>query len=256
VTKKLAGNTTGFSTVNGCFVTENEPAAETKTISPPDALFNGMTVNAFKLGTVLSLGWFWIRTNGCSVLYRGKSLDGIDFANILAVTETDDFETSPAAHISHNNDTTYFYIVRRFNGCGQQEYTLAATAKVSIDSNGELAEPGPNKVFDSVSGFGGNKIRLVWYYCPIRQESTPVRFNIYYDNRSGQIDYQNPLARIDYKGRKFYSFQSDILEAGNYLFAIKAEDADGIENLSSAQLKIQLNPKAPCSIGILRAEAV
>ena len=39
------------------------------------ALFGGMTADAFKLGTVLSLGWFWLRTAGCHIIYRGQ--DGV-----------------------------------------------------------------------------------------------------------------------------------------------------------------------------------
>jgi hypothetical protein len=83
-----------------------------------------------------------------------------------------------------------------------------------------------------------------------------VSFNVYYDDRTGQIDYQNPLATIGYKGRKFYSFKSSALEAGGHLFAIRAEDAGGIENISLAQLKIQLDSLNPDAIDILRAEAV
>jgi len=40
-----------------------------------EALFNGMTANAFKLGTTLSLGWFWLRIAGCSALYGIKKRD-------------------------------------------------------------------------------------------------------------------------------------------------------------------------------------
>jgi hypothetical protein len=216
-----------------------------------------MSSHAFKLGTVLSLGWFWVRSNGCSVLYRGYSIEEIDFANILAVSEPDDCEISPPGYIAHSSGATYFYIVRRFNGCGYQENTLAAAVKVSIVSNGELAEPKPNKVFDSIIGpVDSNKIYLIWFYCPIKQESSPVSFNVYYDSRTGQIDYQNPLATISYKGRKFHSFQSSTLEAGEYLFAIRAVDAAGLENSTLARLKIQLEPATIDAINILRAEAV
>jgi hypothetical protein len=84
----------------------------------------------------------------------------------------------------------------------------------------------------------------------------PVGFNVYYDNRTEQIDYQNPLATIDYEGRKFYSFQSNTLEAGEYLFAIRAVDAAGLENSTLAKLKIQLEPATINAINILKAEAV
>jgi len=222
-----------------------------------EALFNGMTANAFKLGTTLSLGWFWVRVAGCSVLYRGSSMREIDFVNILAVSEQDAREISPPSYISHNSGSTYFYVVRRFNNCGYQECTLAASVKVSIESTGELAKPQPNKVFDSVAELvDGNKIKLVWYYCPLEQKSQPMCFNVYYDGRTGQIDYENPLVIISYKGRKFYSYQSGALEAGRYLFAIRTEDASGKENSSLARLRIQFDPTNPDAIDILSAEGV
>ncbi|MFB0555963.1 MAG: LamG domain-containing protein [Phycisphaerae bacterium] len=222
-----------------------------------EALFNGMTANAFKLGTTLSLGWFWVRVAGCSVLYRGSSMEEIDFVNILAVAEQDACEISPPNYISHNSGSTYFYVVRRFNNCGYQECTLAASVKVSIESTGELAKGQPNKVFDSRAELvDGDKIKLVWYYCPLEQKSQPMCFNVYYDGRSGQINYENPLAIIGYKGRKFYSYQCGALEAGRYLFSIRTEDTSGIENSSLAQLRIQFDPTNPEAIDILSAEGV
>ncbi len=222
-----------------------------------EALFNGMTANAFKLGTTLSLGWFWVRVAGCSVLYRGSSMGEIDFVNILAVSEQEALEISPPSYISHNSGSTYFYVVRRFNNCGYQECTLAASVKVSIESNGELAELQPNKVFDSEAELvDGNKIQLVWYYCPLEQKSQPTCFNVYYDGRTGQIDYENPLAIIGYKRRKFYSYQCGAIEAGRYLFAIRTENASGKENSSLARLRIQFDPTNPAAIDILSVEGV
>ena len=222
-----------------------------------ESLFNGMTANAFKLGTSLSLGWFWVRVASCSVLYRGSSIGEIDFANILAVAEQDACEISPPNYISHNSGSTYFYVVRRFNNCGYQECTLAASVKVSIESTGELAKGQPNKVLDSGAEFvDGNKIKLVWYYCPLEQKSQPMCFNVYYDGRTGQINYENPLAMIGYKGRKFYTCQCGALEAGRYLFAIRTENVSGIENSSLARLRIQFVPTNPDAIDILSAEGV
>ena len=254
--RKVGGNVASISDVEA-LLNSIRGRLETERNWLREALFNGMTANAFKLGTTLSLGWFWVRIAGCSVLYRGSGMEEIDFVNILAVAEQDACETSPPSYIPHNNGSTYFYVVRRFNNCGYQECTLAASVKVSIESNGELAEPQPNKVFDSGAELvDGNKIQLVWFYCPLAQKSQPVCFNVYYDNRTGQINYQNPLATIGYKGRKFYSHQTSALEAGKYLFAIRPEDASDIENSSLAQLRIQLDTADPEAVDILRAEAV
>ncbi len=251
------GSIAGFTSVDGLLdiTVQEQPDIEMSRLR--EALFNGMTANAFKLGTVLSLGWFWARIAGCSALYRGYNMEEIDFANILTVAEQDDCEISPPGYISHSSGSTYFYVIRRFNSCGYQERTLAAAIKFSIESNGEPAEPKPNKVFDSIFELkDGNKIRLIWFYCPLEQKSKPVCFNVYHDNRTGQIDYQNPVAKIVYKGRKFYSFQSGALEAGNYLYAIRSEDTGGLENNSLAQIKIQLSPTNLNAIDIVRAAAV
>jgi len=258
----LTASTGGFTAVDGSLGIMGESPPEMERSWLTEALFNGMTANAFKLGTSLSLGWFWVRVTDCSVLYRGAGMGEIDFANILAVSEQDAHEISPPSYISHNSSSTYFYVVRRFNNCGYQEHTLTAAVKVSIKPNGELAEPQPNSISSvRVGQVDSNKIRLVWYYCLLEQGSRPIKFNVYYDDRTGQIDFlQTPLATIDYKGRRFYSFQSSALEAdedgGGYLFAIRAEDDDGIENISLARLKIQLDTLNPDAIDILRAEAV
>jgi len=221
-----------------------------------EALFSGMTANAFKLGTVLTLGWFWPRVTGCSVLYRGSSMEAIDFANILTVAEAEAHEISPPSYIQHNNNSTYFYVIRRVNNCGEQEYTLAAAVKVTIDTDGELAQPQPNSIFEvRAKQVAGSKIQLAWFYCPIDQKSKPVCFKIYYDAGTGQIDYENSITVIHYIGRTFYNYQSDTLDTDRYLFAIKAEDSAGTENASLARISIQLNTTSPDAINILSAEA-
>lgn len=221
-----------------------------------EALFAGMSANAYKLGTVLTCGWFWARLGGCSVLYRGDSMEAIDFANILTAAEADACEISPPGYVQHNSSSTYSYVVRRANNCGDEEHTLSAAVKVAIDAEGNLAAPAPNNIFAvKAEQANGNKIRLIWYYCPIEQQSPPACFNVYYDEGTGQIDYEDPVATIRYAGRRFYSYQSDSLDAGEHLFCIKAEDAAGTESSSSAPERVQLDTTAPDAIDIIGAEA-
>ena len=222
-----------------------------------DSLFAGMTANAFKLGTVLSLGWFWPRITGCQILYRGDSMETINFANILAVVNLDAGEVCAPSYVQHNSNSIYFYVIRRVNECGQEEHTLSAAVKVAIDADGNLSQSQPNSIFEAkAKQIDGDKIELLWYYCPLEQKSSPVHFNIYYDNSSGQIDYENPVAVIEYAGRAFYRYQSNSLEDGTYLFAVRVEDSAGIENRCLARLKIQLDTTNPDAIDILKAEAV
>jgi len=222
-----------------------------------DALFVGMTANAFKLGTVLTLGWFWPRIGGCSLLYRGASMETIDFDNILAVGALDAEQIWTPEYLSHANSTTYFYVIRRANNCGDQEHTLSAAVKVSLSANGELVPPRPNSIFGArTRQLDGSKIQIVWFYCPVEQKSEPTCFKVYYDGGTGQIDYETCFAVIRYAGRRFYSYQIGILEAGRYLFAIRTEDSAGTKDSSLAQLRIQLDTTSPDAIDILSIETV
>ena len=184
-------------------------------------------------------------------------MEQIDFEAVLAVAERDACEISPPDYLPHNSNSTYYYVVRRYNNCGYQEHTLAAAAKVSLDAEGEIDKLQPNKIFAiRAEQVDAGKVRLTWFYCPLEQGSQPACFNIYYDNRTGQIDYENALAEISCKDRKFYSYESDPLESGRYLFAIKAEDATGIEHNSSAHLSIEIDDTGPDAVTILQVETV
>jgi len=222
-----------------------------------DALFNGMTANAFKLGTTLSLGWFWTRVAGCSVLYRDSCMNRIDFTKILTVGNQDADVISPPDYLAHDNGATYVYVIRRFNHCGDAEQTIKAAAKVSIGDDGELAPPFPNKIFASIiSKADGNKIGLTWFYNSREQQSPPTCFNVYSDGTTGQIDYESALATIEYKGQRFYSYSSGVLQPGRYLFAVKTENAEGLQHDSTAHLAIEFNGTVPDAIDILTVETV
>jgi hypothetical protein len=220
-------------------------------------LFAGMTANAFKLGTVLSSGWFWTRISGCSVLYRGHSIETVDFGNVLTVAEADAEKISPPGYVEHNSNSAYFYVVRRVNNSGALEHTLSAAVKVSIDADGNLAEPQPNNIRAvRAKQLASNKIELIWYYCPLEQQSLPVFFNIYYDGGMGQIDYESPVSTVSYMGRRFCSYMSSPLTAGENLFCIRAENAAGRESGSSVRIEIQLNTESPDAISIVNAIAI
>lgn len=222
-----------------------------------DSLYEGDSANGIKLGMGLTNGDFWARPAGCQMLYRGNSMETIDFDNILAVDEVDASQISPPDYVTHEASTTYFYVVHRVNNCGNEEQSLAAAVKVVIDANGDLAAAEPNDIFLVKAGqVEGSKVKLIWFYNPLEQESKPVCFKIYYDSGTGQVDYQNAIATITYAGRKFYSYQTNTLQAGRYLFTIRAKDASGIEDSSLAKLVIQITISSPKPIDILSAKAI
>ncbi len=195
-----------------------------------DALFGGMTSNAFKLGTVLTLGWFWVRRDGCAILYRGSSFWTVDFEDILLVTGPEPIEITVPSYIPHEGGQTYYYAVRRANGFGCLEHGLQGVVKAVIDAEGRLLKPRPNSVFAlKAEQQTDSSIRLSWYYCPLAQESEPVRFNIYGDNGTGEVDYENAIAVTEYEGKGFYSCEVTVADDGRYSFAVRAEDKAGTE---------------------------
>jgi len=221
------------------------------------ALFTGMTANAFKLGTVLTLGWFWPRVGGGCLLYRGMSLDEIDFGNVLGVADLDSKEISPPSYLQHEADSKWFYVARRVNSCGCLEHTLSAAVKVSIDTGGDLAKPRPNGILGvRAAQFDDDRIRLVWFYSSLDQESPPARFRIYFDYGIGQIEYEDSIANVGYAGQRYYCFETESLNVGDYLFCVRAEDAADTEGSSSAQMRVQFDNVSPCEIDVVSVETI
>ena len=72
----------------------------------------------------------------------------------------------------------------------------------------------------------------------------------------GQIDFENPIGTIPYEGQKFYGYKSDALQAGRYLFAVRAEDLAGNENVSTDCLAIEISGSTPDAITILKMQTV
>ena len=222
-----------------------------------DSLFNGFTSNGWKLGLVLSQGWFWYRIAGVTVLYRGQSMEQIDFANILTVMAKEAGQISPPVYVKHESGSTYFYVVRRVNNCGHEEQTLSAAVKVSLGDDGELKPLRSNSIFElAARQTKGGKVMLLWFYCPLDQKSVPECFNIYTDNGTGEIDYGNAIGTIDYAGLRFYDYCNVELAAGEYLFAVRAKDAEGVEDESSARICLGVDTAGPRGIEILSAKAI
>jgi hypothetical protein len=222
-----------------------------------EALFAGQTANGFKLGTALSRGWFWERVRGCRIVYRGPSMDAVDFDGVLVVAEADAAEIALPDYVSHEPGQVYFYVVRCANGCGQIEQTLQAAVQAAIDGSGEIQKAGPNGVFGLACGRGRDgQIEINWGYCPIGQASAPQQMKVYSDSGTGEIDYQQPTATVPYKGRKFYKCRFEPAAEGRFLFAVRAVDAQANEHGDTRKIGIEVKNKEVETIEILDARIV
>jgi len=220
-----------------------------------EALHGGQTANGFKLGTATGRGWFWARIGGCRLVYRGPSMETIDFDNILMVTGLFASEITIPGYLSHEPGQTYFYVVRCVNQCGRIEQTLRAAVKVSIDDEGGLRDSRPNGVLgpDGKQRQDG-KIEVTWGYNPIEQASEPKEMRIYSDGGTGEIDFQEPAAIVPYKGRRFYRYEVESQE-GRYLFAVRAVDAKNNEHGSTRKVSVEVCNEDVEAIEIIGAES-
>lgn len=221
-----------------------------------EALFGGMTSNALKLGTTLTGGWFWTRRAGCWAVYRGPNFRQIDLSSVLCVAQADAQDIVLPAHLPHEPDSEYCYLVRRFNGCGQQERTTEAVALVRIDSDGCLAGPVCSGVYGlEARCLLGGKVQLGWFYSPLDQEVAPEVFNVYSDAGTGQLDLENALAVIPCTGRGFYRYLSAALPDGSYRFAVRAGSSGGGLAMSLSCVGVQVRTSGPDGVTFLSAEA-
>jgi len=217
-----------------------------------EALFNGMTPAAFRLGTVLTQGWFWMRRSGCSAVYRGPTIDQVDDTSPVAVANID-AETIPLpAYLAHDPGSRCCYVVQRFNGCGYRERTLTAAVVVRTGLDGQLAEPVPNDVFElKATTFAGNRLHLSWFYCPLDQAVPPRQFSVYWDSGTGQVDLDTPLAEVPYEGRRFYTYKTNPLDDGTYTFLVSANSTQQTQSLPGPTVCCSIRQRIPEAVRVL-----
>lgn len=220
-------------------------------------LCNGACPDAFKLGTVLTRGWFWVRRAGCTAVYHGPSADRVDFEHLAHVANADARRVSLPAYLTPQAGAKGCCVVRRFNGHGDHERTTGAAVVVRMDEEGRPAEPTPNDVPDvQAVQVSGGRVQLEWFYCPLDQQVEPTRFNIYTADAGGQFDFDAPLATVVYRGRRFYRCLTSALPEGVHHFVVRAQASNGIESDPGRVVSYPVRTGGPDGVTILAAEAI
>ncbi len=216
-----------------------------------DGLRGGDSQAGVKLCLGITGGDFWSRVQGCQNLYRGESIDEIDFEDLLAVSDPDETLIKVPSLIAHHADSVYYYALRRANQCGDEERNLSAVLRAEFDEQGELLGLSCNTIFDvAVKQVAGPKVKLLWYYTSIGQFDKPVRFKVYSDAGSGGVDYQTPAGLIEYIGQGFYVFESDTLSEGRYLYCIRTESKSGWELSNGSVIEAEVTIETPNGVKV------
>jgi hypothetical protein len=129
-----------------------------------------------------------------------------------------------------------------------------------MGADGQLADPVPNAILGLKTSRTGSRLRLAWSYCPLDQQAAPRTLNVYWDNGTGQVAFAEAVAVLPYKGRRLYDHQSELLQDGRYLFAVRAEAiAPGGEGATCSPAALglaEVKAAAPDAPMILAAETV
>ena len=175
-------------------------------------LFFGMTNDGLKLGTVLSLGWFWMRREGCLALHR--SYEGVDFENIVSVYDRQETLLKVPEYSGHEPLGRYVYAIRSVSGAGLEESSGRSRCLVRFDADGNLEKARPNCVFEiSAKQVGERKAEVGWYYYPLNQQERVKSFTVYGDGGPWKVKYS---------GIGKYSIMVDVVEAGECRFSVLA----------------------------------
>jgi hypothetical protein len=171
----------------------------------------------------------------------------MDFEELVCVS---DIETGEMfSNLNHLAGAAYIYALREVNGGGNEQHGPGAVVRAAFDSEGELITAGCNDTFHvDARQAAGCKVRLLWYYCPLGQDAACSEFRIYGDGGSGQIDFENVVAMVECRGVRLYSYVSDSLSEGRYLFCVRCVTDGGVES-DGGSVAVDVTSDSPVGAG-------
>ena len=214
-----------------------------------EALYGGMTNDAYKLGTTLTLGWFWTRRNGCDAAFRRQAGE-TDRGLIRGVLEPDESQISLTMG-GMAAGTRWEFSRVRIAGCGF-ESAESEQCVVTIGDDGAMKPPAPNRPLQvEAEQLEGGSIELHWRYSDIGEEATPDGFNIYMDSGSG-FDYSTPVETVPYGvggiGGEFSWTSDPLVDGQRYRFCVRSYTDAGGESHNADTAAAVAESQGPAAI--------
>lgn len=206
-----------------------------------DPIHRGWTVAGIANGVCATCGYFFPRIRGGYNLRRavGRVPDcvapivGAAGAEHEGGTEQATVRTFP--WVRHQASTEYLYRLTAISGGGVEDLDDQALAVVAFDAAGNWVGARPNAPGDlQMAPLSRGRFRLRWTYSEDGEQAAPARFNIYHDGGTGTVDYQNVVARVDYRpGRFHYEYLSMAFAHGTRVrWGVRAESSAGAEEMN------------------------
>jgi predicted phosphodiesterase len=124
-----------------------------------------------------------------------------------------------------------------------REKGVMALVRLALDGEGKRRPRRPNTVkYLRTAGVKGYRIRVSWIYWHVGNEVEPDCFEVYGDNGTGVIDYENPLGKVNYDENYYYTLVTEPLTPGTvYRFGVRAFSAAGDHCGSTSWVEGQVN---------------
>lgn len=209
-------------------------------------LFEGDSSNGVKLGMGLTGGDFWPRVNRCQIVYRSLLPNSIDYNTIIGVFDIGCTLLALSDNSIHQPSAGYLYILHRTSGSGSEESCKCASVKIGFDQSGNLLPTGCNDIRSfRAEQIAPDIIRLGWYYSSFNQQAKCSSFNIYFNNGTGLIDFNEPVLTVLFEGHRFYTADITIAEHAEYIFAVGVVSQNKVETKEGKPAAVSIRNIAP-----------
>ncbi len=210
----------------------------------------GFTADGHANAIGLSLGVFWVRHRGGHNLYRWSgNAEPVQTDRIVGTAAARATTVKTFPWITHEADTTYWYLLRTVGPGGVEETTTHQLRRVSFDASGAYLGQRPNPperlrincLFDGRFG-------LSWSYDPAGQEAPPSVFEVYNDAASpGTVDYATSVDSVPFEpGGVLYSWTSEPFADGTRVaWAVRARSAGGVLEENVVRLAAEADATGP-----------
>jgi hypothetical protein len=107
--------------------------------------------------------------------------------------------------IAHEPGTTYVYRLNAVGAGGVEEDSAKNVTSVAFGPDGAWLGLRPNSPSDlRISCLSGGRFALRWSYNEKNQQASPSEFRIFTDGGTGSIDYDEPVAVVQCRGRRMH----------------------------------------------------
>ncbi len=198
------------------------------TTAPGEILCSAVTITDTQKGGELNLSWTKPTDTDFSLtrVYRSTTLGSLGTLVFEGTAAT-------LAQTGLQSGTNYYYAFRAVDSSGNQVSTaLTATNQCTAKPTDLVPPLCPTGLTATVNQ--DNSITLGW----VRSASTDINaYRIYGDGGPGAVDFATPLTTVSQNplptAPTSYIWQSAILSAGTYLFAIRPEDSTSPPNVQT-----------------------